>query len=252
MVEQDIHFWLVMLVLALAAQTFLLLLVVNAPYGRFTRSGWGPTLPSRTAWIIFESPASLLFVVIFALGDHAGDTTPLVLLCLWQFHYALRAFVYPLRMRDTGKRIPLLIVVMAILFNVLNVYVNARWISQLGTYSDDWLTTWPFVCGTFCFLAGWMINQHADRTLIRLRRHGHDGYQIPYGGLYRWVSCPNYLGEILTWSGWAIATWSLAGLSFAVFTAANLLPRAIATHDWYRDRFENYPAERRAILPLVL
>ena len=64
---------------------------------------------------------------------------------------------------------------------------------------------------------------------------------MPRGGFFRWVSCPNYLGEMLQWSGFALATWSLPGLSFALWTVANLLPRAVAHHRWYRREFADYP-----------
>jgi hypothetical protein len=57
------------------------------------------------------------------------------------------------------------------------------------------------------------------------------------------------LGEILIWIGWAIATWSLAGLSFAAWTIANLLPRAKAHHEWYHKKFPEYPPERKALIP---
>jgi hypothetical protein len=66
------------------------------------------------------------------------------------------------------------------------------------------------------------------------------------------VSAPNYLGEIVEWSGWALATWSLAGLAFALYTTANLAPRALANHRWYRQQFPGYPPERRALLPHLL
>ncbi len=72
---------------------------------------------------------------------------------------------------------------------------------------------------------------------------------MPRGGLYAFISCPNYFGEIVEWTGWAIATWSVAGASFALWTAANLIPRARAHHRWYREQFADYPAERRAVLP---
>ena len=75
---------------------------------------------------------------------------------------------------------------------------------------------------------------------------------MPRGGLFRYVSCPNYLGEILEWLGWAVATWSLAGLAFAVFTLSNLGPRAFSHHRWYQERFPDYPPERRALLPFLL
>jgi len=83
-------------------------------------------------------------------------------------------------------------------------------------------------------------------------RAGIAHYRIPYGFAYRWVSCPNYLGEIIQWTGWAIATWSLAGVVFAIWTMANLVPRALTHHRWYRDRFSEYPADRRALIPFVL
>jgi len=252
MTELQIHGWLVLLSFALAAQSFILLLVINAPYGRFVRSGWGPTISTRNAWILFESPAVIVFGAIYFAGDHAFSTTPLVLFGIWQFHYIIRTFIFPFRIHETGKRIPVLIVFLAILFNVLNAYVNARWISQFGDYPITWLASVPFIVGAGCFLTGWLINQHADLILLRLRKPGESNYEIPYGGMYRWVSCPNYFGEMLMWTGWAIATWSLAGLSFAVLSASNLLPRAIAIHDWYRGRFEDYPATRKAVIPYLV
>jgi 3-oxo-5-alpha-steroid 4-dehydrogenase 1 len=85
--------------------------------------------------------------------------------------------------------------------------------------------------------------------LRRLRENGEPGYAIPYGGFYRWISSPNYFGEIIQWFGWALATWSLAGLAFAVWTAANLAPRAQSHHRWYREHFSNYPPERKSLLP---
>lgn len=250
--EPQVHFWLVLLVFALAAPTFILLQRVNAPYGRFARDGWGPTMPARAAWLLFESPAVVVFACVYLAGDDAFELAPLVLLGAWQFHYALRAFVFPLRLRETGRRIPVVIVVMAILFNVLNAYVNARWISHLGSYPDEWLASAPFLAGAAIFAGGWLINQHADRVLLALRKPGESHYSIPRGGLYRFISCPNYFGEILEWAGWAVMTWSLAGLAFAVFTLANLLPRALATHRWYRARFPDYPASRRAVVPFVV
>ena len=124
--------------------------------------------------------------------------------------------------------------------------------SEFGDYTPSWLADPRFLAGVALFLAGYALNLSADRTLRGLRAPGETGYKIPQGGAYRWVSCPNYLGEILEWLGWALATWSLAGLAFAVYTIANLAPRAMANHRWYRDRFPDYPPQRRALIPFVL
>ena len=147
---------------------------------------------------------------------------------------------------------PWLILVMALIFNSTNAYLNAWSIaSQNEKYSDMWLTSPQFLVGVAVFLGGMTLNKISDGQLARLSR-SNDGYQIPVGWMYRWVSCPNYLGEILQWIGWAIAVWSLAGWIFAIWTMANLVPRAIAHHHWYRQEFDDYPAERRALIPFLL
>jgi 3-oxo-5-alpha-steroid 4-dehydrogenase 1 len=252
MTELEFHRDLGLAVLALAVPVFAALLWTTAPYGRHARAGWGPTLPARTGWIVMESPAALLFAVVYCVGDRALDAVPLSLLLLWEFHYLNRAFVYPLRMPPGGRNMPVTIVALAFLFNVVNAYLNARWISQFGAYPHAWLGSPQFVAGALLFVGGVAINRRADAELRALRVPGGPRYSMPVGGLFRHVSCPNYSGEMLAWAGWALATWSLAGLAFAVFTAANLLPRALAHHRWYRRTFPDYPAGRRAVIPFVL
>ena len=87
--------------------------------------------------------------------------------------------------------------------------------------------------------------------LIRLRAPGEDGYRIPRGGLYGLVSCPNYLGEIVQWGGWALLVWNPGGLAFFVWTVANLAPRALSNHRWYRKNLPDYPENRRALIPFL-
>jgi steroid 5-alpha reductase family enzyme len=242
---------LVALELLLAVATFVGLRFVRAPYGRYATGGWGPTVPARIGWLVMESPAALVFAAVYATGAHRARPVPLILLALWQLHYAYRAFVYPWRLRGT-TRMPAVIALMAIAFNLLNAYVNARWVASYGDYPTGWLTDPRFLAGTVVFLAGLAVNRDADRRLRALRPPGDTSYRIPQGGLYRWVSCPNYLGEIAQWFGWALLTWSPAGLAFAVYTTANLLPRALDHHAWYRERFDGYPRARRAVIPYLL
>jgi 3-oxo-5-alpha-steroid 4-dehydrogenase 1 len=243
---------LLYLFVALAVIVFVALQVITAPYGRHTRGGWGPIISSTAGWLIMEAPASLFFAGIYFLGDHRLAPASLVLLLLWQIHYVNRAFVFPFRRRGGERPIPLAIPLVALLFNLPNAYLNARWLSHFsGGYPISWLWDPRFIVGVVVFLFGMRINWQADRILRELRRPGETGYKVPVGGLYHLVSCPNYLGEILEWTGWALATWSLAGLMFAIWTAANLVPRARANHKWYRETFSDYPPERKAVLPLL-
>jgi steroid 5-alpha reductase family enzyme len=251
MAEPTIHTTLIFVTFGLAVITAMALLFVTAPYGRHVRKGWGPTIPSRIGWIVMEMPAVAIFTALFVFGDNSAQLMPLILLGIWQVHYIHRTLIFPFRMRSKGRRMPILVMLLAIVFNTLNAYINARWISHLGTYADGWLTDPRFIAGAALFVIGFMINIRADSKLFRLRRSGDTVYKIPRGGLYEKISCPNYFGEILEWVGWAIATWSLAGLSFAIYTIANLAPRAFAHHRWYRETFPEYPKQRKALVPYL-
>jgi len=251
MTELEIHTWGVWAELALGLATVLALVFVSAPYGRHTRDGWGPTVPVRWGWVLMELPCVVVFAAFFFTGAHSASLVPLVLLGFWQLHYLNRTFIFPFRLRAGDRRMPLLIPVLAIVFNVLNAWINARWIGHLGTYTVDWLTDPRFVIGALVFLGGWAGNLHSDAVLRGLRAPGETGYKIPHGGLYRWVSAPNYLCEIVEWCGWALMTWSPAGLAFALYSVANLAPRAWSNHRWYQDKFEDYPEQRKALVPYI-
>jgi 3-oxo-5-alpha-steroid 4-dehydrogenase 1 len=249
--EAQLHAYATYAELGLATLTFLSLFVVTAPYGRHARKGWGPEISQRLAWVLMELPACVLWAVIYAMGSHALEAAPLALLAMWQVHYVNRTFIFPFRIKAEGKKTPVSIVLTAIVFNTLNAYINARWVSELGAYPASWLVDPRFLVGVLVFVTGFAINQHADWVLMNLRKPGETGYKIPYGGLYRLVTSPNYFGEILEWTGFAIASWSLPGVAFALYTFANLAPRAVSHHAWYREKFPDYPKERKAILPFV-
>jgi hypothetical protein len=249
----ELHRTLAWVMIALALLTAIAVSRINAPYGRHQRANWGPTMPARLGWIVMESPAVLGFAWVYMLGEHRFETVPLVLFGMWQFHYVQRTYVFPFRMRNQGKTMPVLVCAMAFVYQSLNAYLNARWISHYGSYADSWLADPRLWIGAALFLGGWLINFKADTMLFALRKPGEtSGYQIPRGWLYERISCPNYFGEILEWIGWALATWSLAGFGFALYTAANIGPRALAHHRWYRETFPDYPPERKALIPFVL
>jgi len=251
--ELTFYHWLVVAWMVVAAATFFALFFISAPYGRFTRGGWGPRLNSRIGWILMELPALLAFVILFALGDHNAAPAGIVLLVFWLAHYVHRSLIFPFRIHSARPSITVSVVAMGICFNVGNGYLNARWLYTLGpALSTSWFLDPRFIVGTILFWGGYALNQHSDKVLIGLRKPGENGYKIPMGGGYRFISCPNYVGEIVEWGGWALACWSLGGLAFFVWTVANLAPRAYKTHLWYRSRFPDYPPERKAIIPFVI
>lgn len=253
MSEADFYTVLLWSWVGVAALSFVFLLFVTAPYGRHVRAGWGPTVPSTPGWVLMEIPAVLVFGAFALLGGRLQEPATLALSALWMLHYVNRSLVFPFRRRGGQRPMPLSIALSGLFFNLVNGYLQGRWLHTLGPVRDAaWMADWRFWVGVEVFLVGFALNLHADAVLRNLRKPGETGYAIPKGGLYRFVSCPNYLGEMLEWFGWALATWSLGGLVFAVWTVANLAPRAFANHRWYREKFPEYPKERRALVPFVV
>ncbi len=250
--REDTFYWILLAVwLTLAIAAFIALLFKPAPYGRFSQSAWGPKLPPRIAWLLMEGPAAVIFSLLFLIGDHK-NAVAISFFVVWNIHYVYRGFVYPCLQRG-NRGVPVSIVASAICFQVVNSYLQARWLFTLGPeYPLSWLSGACFVGGAVVFFFGLAITVSSDAILRSLRPVGDRQYHIPRGGLFRWVSCPNYFGEILEWSAWATLTWSLPGLVFAVWTAANLVPRALAHQRWYRRTFPEYPRERKAVIPFVL
>ena len=234
----------------LAVVIFISLFFIVAPYGRHTRRSWGPQIGDKLGWVIMEAPSPLLFATFFVLGIQQISLTAVAFLLLWEAHYVHRAFIYPFTRRTGTSGMAAAVVGMGFIFNIGNAYLNGRYLFTLsGGYANAWLMSPQFIIGAALFVAGFIINRWADVSLRNLRQPGESGYKIPVGGLYRWISCPNYFGEMVTWVGWAVATWSVAGLAFAAWTAANLAPRARSNHAWYRQQFADYPPSRKALIP---
>lgn len=234
---------------------FISLFFISAPYGRHRRSGWGPQIGNKTGWFVMEGIAPLGFALCYLFGSWKNGIVPGIFLLIWMFHYLYRAFIFPALLRG-DRTIPLSILLFAVIFNGINSYLQGRYLYSFagpaGVYTLSWLKDPRFIIGAGMFAAGFIIHVRSDQILRNLRGRGETGYKVPKGWLFRWISCPNYFGEMIEWCGWALLTWSIPGLLFALWTIFNLFPRALSHHRWYRDRFGSYPENRKAVIPKII
>ena len=237
--------------IAIAAPVFILLLYVTAPYGRHTKQTWGPLISNKLGWFIMEFFLLVILFYFVLTGENQQSLVNMIIIGLITLHYIDRSVIFPMRIKTKGKKMPLVIMLMALGFNLSNGYLFGYFLGNFKVYTIDWLTTPQFIFGSIIFILGTIINKHSDTVLINLRKPNETGYQIPQGGLFKYISCPNLFGEVVEWFGFAILTWSLPGLAFFVWTFANLVPRAISHHKWYLSNFENYPKKRKAIIPFI-
>ena len=238
----------------LSLLVFVILNFVKAPYGKHDQEGWGIRIPARLGWIAMEMPSWILMTIFALISLKNGlRTVSLIMACFWILHYFHRSMIWPFRAKISHKKMPLSIAFLAGGFNIINTSINAEWIFFLrDPYPLSWLYSIQFVGGMIIFFTGFIINISSDNILFKLRKDGKGEYSIPNGKLFNYISCPNYLGEILEWLGWAIMVLSFAGFSFFVWTLANLIPRALSTHKWYNQKFQDYPKDRKALLPYLL
>ena len=253
MISEATYFTLLYIWMATAIVTFPVLLRVKAPYGRHTTNSWGPTMNNKWAWFIMEVPVIIMFSWLLLSGPNIISLPVYIFYGAFMLHYIHRVFIFPLRLKSNGKRMPVAVVAMAFFFNICNGFFNGYWFGYLSpAYTTDWLKDPRFIIGAILFITGMLINLFADQKLLSLRKGGKKGYYIPYGGLFNYISSPNLFGEIIEWLGWAMMSWCLPSFSFALWTLANLLPRALDHHRWYKKRFPEYPKDRKAVIPFIL
>ncbi len=239
------------LLISIAVATLVILLFFNikAPYGRHTNSNWGKMISNKWGWFLMELPAFFLMPFLAITGDSEKDYISILLITLWLIHYGNRTLIFPFKLKTKNKKMPLLIVICAFFFNAINGILNGYFIGYLKENDDSLLST-NIIIGLIVFFTGMYINRKNDAKLIALREN-NEGYKIPYGGLFNHISCPNHLGEIIEWVGFAIIAWNLPAITFSIWTFCNLAPRSMNHHQWYKKHFKDYPKNRKALIPFL-
>lgn len=253
--EPSFYYSVCYTMLILAVLVFIALHKYQAGYGALYSGHWGPTVNNRLGWVLMESPVFVAMLLFWLLSPRRLEPALMVMASLFELHYFHRAFVFPLLIRGKS-RMPLAIIIMGVVFNLVNSYMIGGWLfymSPVGEYPVEWLWSPQFIIGTLVFFAGMVINQNSDYIIRHLRKPGDTRHYIPRGGMFRYVTSANYLGEFTEWVGFAILTWSLGGFTFAVWTFANLAPRARQLHLRYCKEFgDDYRRlHRRYMIPFI-
>lgn len=108
--------------------------------------------------------------------------------------------------------------------------------------------------GVAICLLGQIVQSHSHYILSTLgKARNTRRYVIPRGGLFQFVSCPHYFGEIVLYVGLALTETegTLSGWYPCLWVVVNLILAARMTHVWYKEHFKTYPAGRKALIPFI-
>ncbi len=230
---------LLLVMTILAVVVFIALFFVEAGYGVFYNKKWGLPINNKLGWVLMELPVFVIMLVLWLRSSRVDNVACIVILAIFVIHYLQRSLVFPFLMRGKSK-MAVSVMLMGMLFNSINAVMQGGWlfyVSPSDYYTIDWLTTPQFVIGTIIFFTGMIINIHSDNIIRNLRKEGDTKHYLPKGGMFKYVTSANYFGEFVEWTGFAILTWSLSGVVFALWTFANLAPRAARIYNRYKAEF---------------
>ena len=154
---------------------FVALFFKVAPYGRYTNPKPLLQISSKSGWILMESPSIIGIVIFFILFYEKIGLVETLFCNIWLIHYFHRTLIWPFRARLKDKKMPIGIVLLAFVFNTVNVSTQCVWIFLLGEYSQEWISSPQFIIGISIFAAGMYINVRSDNILMNLREENDKG-----------------------------------------------------------------------------
>lgn len=122
--------------------------------------------------------------------------------------------------------------------------VNKPWAHEIAP--------WHLYIGASVFVISALLNGLCHLQLKALRTPGSSEWKMPSGGLFEYVTVPNYFCEIITWIGFNILTnFTIGGILFNIAGAYQMLEWAVERHKKYKKIFPNYPKSRKIIIPFI-
>ena len=113
------------------------------------------------------------------------------------------------------------------------------------------------ILGVILFLIFSLIQFWSHKKLANLRKYDQvkrNSHGLPNGGLFNLIAVPNMMAECGIYCSlfMVIKFNHFMFLLVALFVLTNQTLAALLTHQWYKNKFKNYPKNRYAIIPYLL
>ena len=218
---------------------------LRLPYSKF---GTGGGVNSRAGLTLAYATPICVYIVLWIEGGAPQTPYHLIVLAAFLFHFIRR--ILEILFVNSYSRPTLLCALVTIAFLYGGAATSCAFfqVHTLGQPTSNSI----FMLGVLVFAVGELLNGYHHRLLARLRAPGVRTYGVPRGGLFGWVASPHYLGEILSFVGYAMMSDLLPVWGNALVVSGYLALRANTTLKWYqREMPLRIPLGWRRLVPLA-
>eukprot|EP00435_Cladocopium_sp_Y103_P051213 s979_g15.t2 len=215
----------------------------STAYGKFGHESIF-SVPPKVGWWLMEVPVTVSFLYSFFWlpGPQKHEVVPRICAAVMCLHYSYRGWIYPYLLRPhPGARsnFSLMPALGGWLVTITHGYLNGRWFAEHGRHlgRKSWLRDPRFLLGLLLYFSGFVSLVYHDYLMRELRSSPGPRYRIPHGGFFDYATQAVYLCELWTWLGFFLLSWGPNGLFIFLVSAGNLIPRSVASHQWYLKTF---------------
>ncbi|KAJ7350968.1 hypothetical protein OS493_037502 [Desmophyllum pertusum] len=218
-------------------------------YSKFAPDG---VINARFGWTMCYGIPATVYIVLWYLSGMPQSTFHLVTLITYLGHFVKRV-LEALFLHKYSKKISILPATEIAMFYSLGSVVQHYWCNLYtqGPLADKLSSNHiAFTVGIMLYITGELINLYHHVILANLRPAGtSSGYVIPQAGLFPYIVCPHYFGELIAWYGMAVAGQHLCVYLAWLSMLCYLSGRSHQTQVWYQKKIENFPKDRRNLFP---
>jgi len=200
-------------------------------------------------WVIYALFAMRLLPV-YKNADLPQTNTQKVAFFLWMVHYTKR-LLESLFVHEFGT----------LTMPIFNLFKNCAYYWTFAALvgfnvnipTTEELPAWHLYLGFPWFCCFMTLNFICHMRLKYMRPKGTNAFVIPHGGLFEYITCPNYFCEIMTWFGFNILTgFTPAGVAFNIVGAWQMYQWATQRRDKFRKMFgKQWPENRYVLFPFI-
>ncbi|XP_053559935.1 polyprenol reductase isoform X1 [Bombina bombina] len=117
---------------------------------------------------------------------------------------------------------------------------------------------WYHVLGVMLYIWASALQHRCHVMLANLRKSKMGtvitmNYAVPSGDWFDKVSCPHYFAELLIYISIAIVLgiWSTTWWLVVIYVLFSQALAAALCHEFYHEKFDSYPVQRKAFIPFV-